>query len=468
MKLFNNHLYVILHIKQKEKAEVVKIAHDHNIPLAYPKMFLEEISDLSQICIDDEHLGGHLMSMICAYEIDYLQNKSCRLFKNVKELKEYVKNADQRQDYYFIFEKSTERYYTYVKSLSFDALKEEYFLVKNIVNYTDSYYLATKNFVEKTLSNSIKRSINKKEDTLEAVYKRLNKIVKLRNELDDVINTNIYLVHRDNCCKEPDALLSAKNDNVSQTRIKFYLKRIHSYFHSSERSGYFYLKVINQNLDTIFNVFNYKLKAEGTISYKHKVFDSVRELGYPEYLPSYLVGDKKGKKWDHVSVLKKLLYTLKIYDCYPLLSNNLIPLAFKTSEEVETLAKKLASLKYKDMNDLANCTKHNYPPVAVIVEPNKRLFESGGGRTVMACMCSSRKRKPLYISDLLEHFDKIITNHDFVYHNLLLLKITSDKSRFKPQVLSLKEAERIKDDPELEKLIKMIKEAKRTAIEKTK
>ena len=90
----------------------------------------------------------------------------------------------------------------------------------------------------------------------------------------------------------------------------------------------------------------------------------------------------------------------------------------------------------------------------------------------MACMCSSRRRKPLYISDLLEHFDKIITNHDFVYHNLLLLKITSDKSRFEPQMLSLKEAERIKGNPELEKLIKMIKEAeknkKRTAIEKTK
>ena len=129
MKLFNNHLYVILHIKQKEKAEVVKIAYDHNIPLMYPKMFLEEISDLSQICIDDEHLGGHLMSMICSYEISYLQNKNYRLFKNVKELKEYVRIADQRKEHYFISEKSTERYYGYVKSLSPDALKEEYFQV---------------------------------------------------------------------------------------------------------------------------------------------------------------------------------------------------------------------------------------------------------------------------------------------------------------------------------------------------
>ena len=462
MKLFNNRLYVILHIKQKEKAEVVKLAEDHNLPLMYPDIFLKEKSDLCQICIDDGHLGGHLMSMICAYEISCLRNKSYRLFKNVKELKEYVKIADQREEHYFVSEESTEYYYNYVKTLSFDALKEEYFLVKNIVDYTDSYFLATKDFIEKTLSNSIKRSIAKNEDTLDAVYKQLNKIVKIRNELDDVINTNIYLINRGNCRKEPDSISDANSNNVSQMRMRFYLKRIHSYFHSSERSGFFYLNVINQNLDTIFNVFNYKLKAEGTISYKHKVFDTVRKLGYQEHLPSYLVGEKKGRKWDHVSILKRLLYTLKIYNCYPLLSNNLIPLAFKTREEVETLAKKLVSLKYKDTNDLANCTKHEYPPVAVIVEPNKKAFRAGGGITIMACMCSSRRRKPLYISDLLEHFDKIIVNHDFVYHNLLLLKITSDKSRFKPQVLSLKEAEKIKDDPELEKLINMIKEATKT------
>lgn len=459
MKLFNNHLYVILHIKQKEKAEVVKLAQDHDLPLMYPDMFLEEIGDLSQICIDDGHLGGHLMPMTCSYEISCLRNKSYRLFKNVKELKEYVRIADQREEHYFISEKSTEHYCSYVKTLSFDALKEEYFLVMNIVGYTDSCYLATKDFIKKTLSNSIKRSISKKEDTLGDVYKQLNKIVKLRNELDDVININIYLINRNNCRKELDALSGANNDNASEMRMRSYLKRIHSYFHSSERSGYFYLNIINQNLDTIFNVFNYKLKIEGTISYKHKVFDTVRKLGYPELLPSYLVGEKKGKKWDCISILKRLLYTLKIYDCYPLLSNDLILFAFKAREEVEALAKKLVSLNYKDTDDLVNCTKHEYPPVAVIVEPNNKTFRAGGGITVMACMCNSRRRKPLYISDLLEHFDKIIVNHYFVYHNLLLLKITSDKSRFKPQVPLLKEAEKIKGNSELEKLINMVKGA---------
>ena len=430
MKLFNNRRYVILSIKQEEKAEVVKLAKDHNLGLLYPDLFLREKSDLCQICIDDNRFGGHLMSMICSYEISYLKNRSYRVFKNVKELKEYVKIADQRQDHYFIAEKNIEHYCNYLKTLSSNALKDEYFVVNNIVSFTDSYYLDVKNYVEKTLSKSIKRAITNKEDSLESIYKQLHKIVKLRNDLEDVLDMKIYLINKDNCCKETDAISNAKDINISQAKIKSFLKRTHSYFHSSERSGYFHLNVINQNLDTIFNVFNYKLKAEGTISYKHEVFSSVRKLGYLEMLPNYLVGEKKGKKWDYISILERLLYTLKIYDCYPLSSNDLIPLAFKTIDEVEALAKKLLSLKYVDEDDLANCAKHNYPPVAVIVEPNKKSFRAGGSITVMACMCHSMRRKPLYIQDLLNNFDKIITSYDFVFHNLLLLEITNDPKRF--------------------------------------
>ena len=169
MKLFNDHLYVILSIKQKEKAELVKIARDHGLDLMYPDVFLNEISDISQICIDDEHLGGHLMSMICFYEINKLRNKKYRLFKNVKELKRYIEIADQRQDHCFVAETAIEKYICYVDSLSINDLRDEYFLVKNIVDYTDSYYLAAKDYIEKTLLNSIKRSISKKENSEESV-----------------------------------------------------------------------------------------------------------------------------------------------------------------------------------------------------------------------------------------------------------------------------------------------------------
>lgn len=179
-------------------------------------------------------------------------------------------------------------------------------------------------------------------------------------------------------------------------------------------------------------------------------------------MPDYLVGEKKDKKWDYISIFRRLLYTLKIYDCYPLLSNNQIPLAYEASEEIEALAKKLIALGYQDINDLVSCTKHKYPKVAVIVEANRKIFRTSGGITIMVCMCSTRRRKPLYISDLLKHFDKIVVNHDFVYHNLLLLKITEDESRFKPQIISLKEAEKIKDDSKIEKLVRIINEVNKS------
>lgn len=46
MKLFNNHLYVILTIKQKDIAEVIELAKAHNLSLRYPKMFLNDTDDL--------------------------------------------------------------------------------------------------------------------------------------------------------------------------------------------------------------------------------------------------------------------------------------------------------------------------------------------------------------------------------------------------------------------------------------
>lgn len=450
MKLFNNHLYVILSIKQKEKLELVEIAKSHNLDIEYPELFFEEKGDLSRICIDDESLGGYLMTLVCSNEISLLKNKKYRTFKNIKELKGYLNIVDKRKEQYFVLENDINRYLRYVDSLSFEELKDEYYLINNLMDYIDIYYLKIKQYIEKTFTNLIKNDIARKENSIEVVYKHLDKIVKLRDEIDDFLNINIYLINKDN----------NSDLNASNSGMKSYLKRIHYYFHESEQSGYFYLKVIMQNLDTIFNIFNFKLKAEGKVSYKHEVFKQVKKLGYQEYLPNYLVGDKKNKKWDYLSVLDRLLYTLKIYDCYPLLSNDLIPLAFKTREEVEVLSNKLVSIGYKDKDDLIHCTKHKYPPVAVMIEIKNKTFRAGGGITIMACMCSSRKRKPLYISDLLNHFEKIIIHHDFVYHNLLLIDITKDKSRFTPQILSLKEAKKLKDNSKLQVLIDMVKKAK--------
>ena len=84
-------------------------------------------------------------------------------------------------------------YCNYIKSLSPSELTEEYLLVKNIANYIDTYFLAVKSYIEKTLVNDIKRSVANKEDTLEAVNKHLTKIKELRNNLEKIEQSlNLY------------------------------------------------------------------------------------------------------------------------------------------------------------------------------------------------------------------------------------------------------------------------------------
>ena len=202
------------------------------------------------------------------------------------------------------------------------------------------------------------------------------------------------------------------------------------------------------------------MKLEGIISYKHDVYKSIHELGYIEDIPDYLVGKKNKDGWGYISVLKRLLYSLKIYDSN-FLSNESIPVVSKNSEEIEYLAKRLISFGYIDKDDLANSNKHSYIPKFIVIEPNKKIFRDGGGITILSCMCSSRKIKPLYVNDVLEHFDKIIVNYDFVYLHFLLFKINLDRSRETPRLLSLEEARKIKGNKRVKDLINMVEEAKK-------
>lgn len=457
MKLFNNKLYVILLIKEEEKREVINLAKEHNLEILYEDMFISQKGDLHRICIDDNFLGGTLGSIQCLYELNNIKNQGTRVFKNVKELKEYIDKATKRKEHRFVLENNINKYYEYVKSLDFDSLKDECLLANNIINYIDLYYSFIRYQIEKNLSNSIKGSISNNVGNLETVDKELNTIVKLRDEIDDAINTNVYLIDKDVAAK---ILFKPVDKNVTSIKkMRSCLKRLYSYFHYDE-SSYIRLKTINKNLDIIFNIFNYKLKLKGIISYKHDVHKSIHELGYIEDIPDYLVGMKNKDGWDYISVLKRLLYSLKIYDS-PLLSNELIPVVSKNADEIEYLAKRLISLGYIDKDDLANSNKHSYIPKFILIEPNKKIFRDGGGITILSCICSSRKIKPLYVNDLLEHFDKIIVNYDFVYLRLLLLKINLDRTRKTPQLLSLEEARKIKGNKRARNLINMVEEAKK-------
>ena len=364
--------------------------------------------------------------------------------------KKQKNDANNKQECCFVLEKNTENYFEYVKSLPIDVLKNEYLLVENIVAYVNSFCRNVERYIEKALTNSIRRSISKKENSLGAVSYQLRKTAKLKNKIRNFVNIGFSRIKGN---EHP-----LNRENLSVKAMCSILRRAHLYFHFNEESGYFRLNLIHKNLGIILDIFDYKLKDEGRAPYQDERYKTIRELGYQESLPDYLVGTRNGAGWDYLSILRRLLYSLKIYDCYPLLNNDLIPLVFKTREQVEKLAKRLVSLNYLDENDLSNCTQKSYLPAFLVVEPNKKILRFGGGITILACMCNSRERKPLNIDDFLDGFDKLITNYDFVFLNLLLLQVTKDKNRESPQILNLKQARKIKDNPRLAKIIKMIDE----------
>ena len=98
MKLFNNHTYVILSIKNDEAKELLDIAQKSNLGLMYPKLFKKGYSEIARLCINDERLGGILSGMICWYEMSLLKNKEYRTFNNIQELKKYIEKANQRKE----------------------------------------------------------------------------------------------------------------------------------------------------------------------------------------------------------------------------------------------------------------------------------------------------------------------------------------------------------------------------------
>lgn len=427
MKPFNGKLYMILSIKQEEKKDILEIVSKYNLKTQYPQVF-DEVSNLDRFTIDDECFGGHLASFICYYEYSVIQNSNKGIFKDVQELKAYLDKADQRIEHPFLKVDDTNEYSQYVVSLSNENLEDEYYIVSYLINLLTTNYMVIKDDVNaliKNINNNLKRKITKED-----INNYLKEIRELRQELDQLLDFDIYLINKHNCYQRLVEPIYSDNEDVKHMNMRSYLIRTHHHIHYSDKSELSILKSMRDNLDIIFHIFNFKLNVEGIASYKNDTYNCIRQLGYPNNCPDYLVGKKVGKGWNYQSVAKRLIYTLKIYDCYPLLSNNIIQLTIDSLEAVEELTNKLVNFGYQDPHDLCHVSLHEYPPVAVLIKPNEKIIDSSQSGTIMACMCDARKRQPLRIKDILGNFERIIINYDFVFYNLLLLDADS-KKRFK-------------------------------------
>lgn len=308
LKLFNNKKYVISLIKQDEKEELIKLAEEHDLDIIYPELF-ESDGDLRMIAVDDKHLGGIYATFICRYNDSIIKNKNFCFFRDFKELKQYVFKADQRQEPYFLVERNLDRYLNYVNSLSNEELEREYYLVKTIVDYIDGCYLKIKDEIDDKLIKSITQDIDNNNYSKEIVNNYLSIILDIEKELDEILDMNIYLMNKDNCSK-------ALDNNVSHIRMRAYLRNTHNYIHSNKKNGLFLLDVIRDNLNIIFNIFNYKLVAEHIVAYDHHAYDCLRMAGYKDGVIDYVVGTKEGNDWNYLSVLQKLKEQIQIVEEY--------------------------------------------------------------------------------------------------------------------------------------------------------
>ena len=412
---------MILSIKQEEKKDILEIINKYNLKIHYQRVF-DEVGSLSRFIIDDEEFGGHLASFICHYEYNVVKNSKREIFKDVQELKEYIEKAEKRTEHSFLSIENNEEYSQYVDTLSNENLEDEYFVVSCIINLLTTNYMVIKDDVKaliKTIKNDLKRELTKED-----INNYLKDIRELRKELDQLLDFDIYLINKHNCYQRLVKDVLSDDIDIKHMKMLSYLKSMHHDIHLSNNSKLLILKSMRDNLDIIFHLFNYKLNAENIISYQHDAYKCIRELGYPNSCPDYLVGQKLDKDWNYQSVANRLIYTLKIYDCYPLLSNSIIQLTIDSLDAIIELANKLVNFGYQDPHDLCHVSLREYPPVAVLIKPNEKYFYSSQSGTIMACMCDARKRQPLRIKDILDNFERIIINYDFVFYNLLLLKAT--------------------------------------------
>ena len=444
-KLFNGKRGVIWRVKKDDLPYLFALKDKYNLSLPYETMFDDGKEEYVNVGIDDDSLGGYWANFILHYQISIMKDPSFIEFRTVNELKEYVNKMEQRKSIQLLDNKGD--YKEYLLSLNEKGLNKEYWISKSIIEAVDKEYIAIKTFFEKELPFSVKQCIEGGNVTKDVVNDYLKELKDKRSELTDFLSIDLYLIKTN--VYEP----------LNKAKIISYLCRQEELFRS-EKSNYFMLKTIRNNIDVIFNIFNFKFRGENVVALSNAPYFCLRKLGFEKSVPDCLFGKRNTDgEWDYTSVLQRLLYSLKIYDCYPLLSNKMIPLAFKSVDEVEKLANKMVGFGYEDKDGLCNATKREYPPIAVIIEPGKKIIRAGGGITVMACMCSSRRRKPLYIQDLLDNFDKIIIENDFVFHNLLLLKITNNKKRPKVGLYTLEEAKHIKNDARLKELIELVEKS---------
>ena len=117
-----------------------------------------------------------------------------------------------------------------------------------------------------------------------------------------------------------------------------------------------------------------------------------------------------------------------------LISNHQYHVSPQSLEEIDTLVKLLKDRGYKIYHNLENVSNFKRMPIGLCIDNG--FDNTNGGKCVfqanatgMACYCNWSKRKPLYVKEVIDNFNKLIDELDIEFYNKLLDEGLKDTKR---------------------------------------
>ena len=110
-------------------------------------------------------------------------------------------------------------------------------------------------------------------------------------------------------------------------------------------------------------------------------------------------------------------------------------LSYKNKNSLFNFLTRLKNDGYSLHHGLDDCYKITERIIGICVDfENKTVFQLNV--TCMACWCDN-KRKPLYVEEINDNYERLISNKDYSFYNELVEKHSKDRNRSSGMILKL-------------------------------
>ena len=282
-RVFNGYTFVIPQVNREDAKYLVCLANKLGIEECISEYLKDDRWNyLTRVCIDENDIGLHLMTMICHYEMEVIKTSRFRR-ATINDIKVLEKKIAQYKDYEFlkpVF--SIDNYKKYLSSLNKEELIRESLITQEIRNKATNIYSDFLNRIWK-LEDHIIRATKKKQIDEELVKKCVHSLYKeyvtLETEYNDLHIVNI-----------------SKNNKTKVEDINSLLER-YIKFHLFDKEIALYLITSIRNLFDLYNSRLFVVKYPISLDR----YENINKI------PSSVVGDIDGEHFNYKSVLEKLL-----------------------------------------------------------------------------------------------------------------------------------------------------------------